>query len=134
MSAVISSASLGLYANSLGTPSGNLTGRPGQSNTYYVNSATGNLVVQAQDDYLASLGTDLSVIRTYNSQGFVDGDNDDGWRIGLYRRVVGLTGTVNSVGSTITKTYGDGAEVVFTYDVSRGLYVSSVGEGADVSF
>jgi YD repeat-containing protein len=130
MVSVLATSGLGLYGHSLGASAGTQTGRPGQSDTYYVNGSTGNLVVQALDERLATLGVDLAMVRTYNSQGSVDGDNNDGWRIGVYRKVYGLTGTVNTSGSTITKVYADGTEAVFTYDTSRSLYVSNIGENA----
>ncbi|MES1192309.1 MAG: RHS repeat domain-containing protein, partial [Steroidobacter sp.] len=104
----------------------------GQGNEQvYVNTATGNLVIQHQDDFLSAIGADLNIIRTYNSQGKLDDDNGDNWKIGLYRRVYNLAGTVNTAGSTITKVFGDGAEVVYTYDQTRGVYVSSEGDGAN---
>src|SRR5262245_41097666 len=51
----------------------------------YLNAASGNVVVQRQDEYLASLGLDLAVVRTYNSQGLLNDDNGDNWRLGVYR-------------------------------------------------
>jgi hypothetical protein len=137
MTAIVSGSSLGLFNSSLsllGTASGSsLLGKQGER--LYVNAATGNLVVQAQDEYLASMGLDTSsLVRTYNSQGLLDGDNNDHWRIGFYRRIHSLTGTVNTMGSTVTKTFGDGAEVTYTYDstvgsATYGFYVSGNGDG-----
>src|SRR3990172_1960780 len=132
MVAIVSGTGLGLFSTSASNNliGGNAnTGRSGEQ--VYVNNATGNLVVRDQDERLAALGLDLALVRTYNSQGLIDGDNNDGWRIGVYRRVYNLTGTVNTAGSTVTKTFGDGADIVYTYDVTRGLYVSSDGEGAN---
>src|SRR3990172_8824624 len=126
MVAIVSGTGLGLFNTSA---SNNLIG--GNANTgrsaeqVYVNSATGNLVVRDQDEPLAALGLDLALVRTYNSQGLIDGDNGDNWRIGFYRRV-----TVNAPGSTVTKTFGDGADVVYTYDTTLQKYVSSDGDGA----
>lgn len=97
----------------------------------YVNAATGNLVVQQIDDSLSALGLNLTLARTYNSQGVVDGDNNDNWRIGVYERVYNLTGTRNTTGSTVTKTFGDGADVVYTYNTSLGKYVGRDGDGAN---
>jgi uncharacterized protein RhaS with RHS repeats len=41
-----------------------------------------------------------------------------------------LTGTVNTAGSTIVKVFGDGAEVVYTYDTATSQYISTDGAGA----
>ncbi|MCU7934082.1 MAG: hypothetical protein KZQ99_04275, partial [Candidatus Thiodiazotropha sp. (ex Dulcina madagascariensis)] len=134
MASIIGGEHLGLYNGSLGLFGGGegqaRVGRNGQSDRVYVNTATGNLVVQRRDEYLSGLGLDLALLRTYNSQAQFDDDNGDNWRLNVHQRLYGLTGTVNTTGSTITKVYGDGAEVVFTYDEALGYYVSSAGEGA----
>jgi hypothetical protein len=94
----------------LGNSSFNILGTQGEvgssnvgriGDQVFVNVATGNLVVQRQDDFLSILGQDISVVRTYNSLGLVDGDNNDGWRLGLVKGVRKLTGTLNSAGSTM---------------------------------
>jgi hypothetical protein len=121
MATIITGSGLGLFntsANLIGTAGDPLVGRSGQSDAVYVNGMTGNVVIRAQDEFVTSLGLDTSLIRTYNSQGIVDGDNNDNWRIGVYRRLTALTGTLNTLGSTITKTFGDGAEVIYTYNGS----------------
>ena len=82
----------------------------------FVNTATGNLVIQNVDETVTSRGLDLALLRTYNSQGLRNDDNGDNWRLGLYRRVYGLTGVLNTAGSTVTKVFGDGAEIVYRYD------------------
>ena len=128
MSSIITGSGLGLYNSSLGLGNGAL-GRPGQSDAVYLNSATGNVVVQGRDEYLASLGLDLALVRTYNSQGLVDGDNNDNWRLGVYQSLKNLPSTPNSPGSTVTKVYGDGHEATFTYDSARGLYIGTDGDG-----
>ena len=128
MVATVTGNTLGLVNTSVanGLIGGNANvGQTGEG--VYVNSATGNLVVRSRDEYLAAVGLDLSLARTYNSQGLVDGDNDDNWRIGVYRSLA-LSGAVNTVGSTVTKTFGDGAEVLYTFDGAK--YVSTEGEGA----
>jgi hypothetical protein len=133
MVAIVSGNGLGLYnssSNPLGTGTGGQPGLGHLGDQLYVNSSTGNLIIQQQDEVLASIGLDLNLVRTYNSQGTVDGDNNDNWRIGLVRSLYSLTGTVNTAGSTVTKVYGDGHESVFTYDSTRSLYVSTDGDGA----
>lgn len=133
MAAIVTGSGLGLYntsANTLGSATGQpLTGRPGQSDRVYINSATGNLIVQNQDESLAALGLDLSLVRTYNSQGLFSDDNGDNWQLGVHERLYGLLGSVNTTGSAITKVFGDGSEALFIYDAGRGLYVSAAGDG-----
>jgi YD repeat-containing protein len=133
MASIISGVGIGLYNSSLsllGNASGNaLLGQNGDR--VYVNSQNGNLVLQQQDEFLSSLGLDLSLTRTYNSLGvFDDGDNQDNWRIGLARRVSNLTGSANTAGSTVQKTFGDGFVGTYSYDASQGIYVSTSGDGA----
>jgi len=134
MVAVVSGTSLGLTTSSRNILGGGgqvadaSVGRSGEQ--AFVNSATGNLVIQDRDETLTGLGIHASIVRTYNSQGLLDDDNGDNWRLGVHQRLHGLTGTVNTAGSTITKTFGDGAEVVYTYDTTLSRYVSTDGDGA----
>jgi|GEM_PF-1136118 len=134
MVAVVSGNGLGLNASSLAAlgASGGLgsaaQGQNGQK--IFVNSVTGNLIIQDQDESLASLGADLRLVRTYNSQGQFTDDNGDNWCLGVHQKLLGLTGTVNTAGSTITKVFGDGSEAVYAYNATAGLYVSSEGDGA----
>jgi YD repeat-containing protein len=102
-------------------------GRAGDRVT--VNAATGNLVVQNRDEFLVGLGEDVSLLRTYNSQGVWDGDNGDNWRIGYYRRVSNLTGTLNTAGSSVKRMDADGLESTYTYSSTKGLYVGTAGAG-----
>src|SRR5258708_10003936 len=131
MTAVISANTLGLFQNPVNTGGSAEIGRTGQSDRVYLNSSTGNLVVQANDEYVASVGLGTALVRTYNSQGQFTDDNGDNWRLGVHERLFGLTGTVNTAGSTITKTFGDGADIVYSYDTTRALYVSQAGPGAN---
>ncbi len=127
MVAVVSGSGLGLFTS--GSVSGNAnTGRGGER--VFVNTATGNLVVQGADESLTARGLDFVALRTYNSQGLLDDDNGDNWRLGADQRLSTLTGTVNTSGSTITKHFGDGARVVYTYNVARSRYESNEGGGA----
>jgi YD repeat-containing protein len=133
MVAIISGNSLGLTSSSLdrlgqqGALGQSVHGRSGEG--VYVNSTTGNLVVQRTDEVLMGVGPDVNVLRTYNSLGLMNDDNNDNWRIGFYRQIKGLTGTaVNTTGSTITRVEADGAERLYTYDGSK--YVNSTGTGA----
>lgn len=133
MVAVISGSGLGLFGSTVSGlggigGSGNTVGRG--NDRIYVNTSTGNLIVQSQDEHLSSLGLDLNLVRTYNSQGLLNDDNGDNWRLGIHQRVYALTGTRNTAGSTITKVFGDGREVRYTYDEERSAYVSTEGDGA----
>ncbi len=134
MAAIVAGSSLGLSNTSLYTlrPQGMLgqatQGRAGEG--VYVNAATGNLVVQNRDELVLGRGPDLSLVRTYNSQGLLNDDNGDNWRLGVYRKVYNLTGTVNTAGSTVTRVAEDGSESIYTYNAALGKYASSDGSGA----
>ena len=132
MVAVVSGSGLGLFGSSasvLGGVHGNASLGRG-TERLYINSATGNLIVQSVDESLAALGLDVSLVRTYNSQGLLDDDNGDNWRLGIHQRLHSWTGTTNTAGSTVTKVFGDGREVVYRYDEDQQVYVSSEGDGA----
>src|SRR6266536_960477 len=113
MVAIVSGNELGLFNSSL-----NLLGKDGPSGQpnlgrsgerIYLNSATGNLIVQQQDEVLVGLGPDVALLRTYNSQGRLNDDNADNWRLSVHKQLLALTGTVNSAGSTIRRVNEDGA-------------------------
>src|SRR5687767_10740720 len=127
MVAVVSGTGLGLFnsGSSHGDPQ---VGRGGER--AFVNTATGNLIVQGVDETLSALGLDVALVRTYNSQGLMDDDNGDNWRLNVHQRISGLTGTVNTAGSTVRKTFGDGAEVAYAYNAALTRYVSTDGDGA----
>src|SRR5690349_14281761 len=100
MVAIVSGSSLGLSLTSwaalgqrgaLGSAGG---GRGGEQ--AYVNIASGNLVLQRQDDFLAGLGLGLNVVRTYNSAGKLNDDNADNWSVGIYNQPLVLAGTLNA--------------------------------------
>ena len=128
MVAVVSGTGLGLFNNS---------GAAGNSNVgrgrdqVFVNTTTGNLVVQSVDDTLSAMGLDFAAIRTYNSQGLTDEDNGDQWRLGVHQKVVLTSGAVNQVNSVATKTFGDGSEVKYTWNSTRSRYESTDGDGAN---
>jgi hypothetical protein len=132
---VVSGGQLGLVNSSLsylGKGGGVGDAQLGQNgDRVYLNAATGNLVIQSTDEVLGAIGADLSLIRTYNSQGLMNDANGDNWRLSVDRRVYGLTGTVNTAGSTITKMFGDGSEVVYTYNTTLGVYAAKDGSNAN---
>ncbi len=96
----------------------------------YVNAATGNLIIEDQDQILIGRGLNGAVNRAYNSLGRIAGDN---WQPGGTRSVGGLTGTLNAAGSTVTRTDWDGATIVYQYDASRRCYVSTDGAAAHIA-
>ena len=129
MASVITGDQLGLQ---LSTQTG-IGGRSGigQANIdTFVNTATGNLVLQRQDQLLTGHGRDFEVLRTYNSLGQLTDDNGDNFRFSFNRRLVAFTGTPNTAGSSITRVAGDGSEAVYQYDVASGRYLTTDGGGA----
>jgi YD repeat-containing protein len=136
MVAVVSGSGLGLFNSSASSLSGdnNSNAQVGRGrDRYYVNTTTGNLIVQATDETLSAIGLDFVGVRTYNSQGTLDEDNGDQWRLNVHMRLSAVTGGtgVNTAGSRLTKTFGDGAEVVYTYNTTRARYESTDGDGAN---
>jgi YD repeat-containing protein len=91
-----------------------------------VNGATGNLVIQRTDEILIGKGPDDNIVRTYNSLGAGVDDNGDNWRLNAQRQVGGLTGMVNTSGSTITRTDWDGSTEVYTYSATTSRYESAL--------
>jgi YD repeat-containing protein len=134
MSAIVSGNALGLDSTSLATLGA--AGQTGQAATgrsgerVYLNIASGNLVVQREDEALIGRGPDIDVLRTYNSQGQTDGDNNDNWRIGFYRQIKALSGAVNTAGSTVVRVDRDGAELTYAYDANSHVYAGKDGAGS----
>lgn len=135
MVAIVTGNGLGLERSSAfvlgsrGQLGGMTFGRFGENVT--VNAATGNLMIGRTDEILIGQGPDAVISRAYNSldsnSGFGTGDS---WRLNVQRCVTGLTGTVNTAGSTVKLIDWDGSDIVFTYDTSKFLYVSKEGTGA----
>lgn len=134
MVAIFTGAGFGLGRGSgsvlggVGLLGGASQGRSGDAIS--VNAATGNLLIQKQDEFLVGRGPDASVARTYNSLTTLADDNNDKWRQSTDRRVYGLTGTLNTAGSTVKRVSGDGTEIVYTWDATRSAYVTKDGGGA----
>ncbi|MBK4734904.1 phospholipase effector Tle1 domain-containing protein [Noviherbaspirillum pedocola] len=132
MAALITGTGLGLGNTSLHTLglAGGIAAAGGNGERAYVNVASGNLVLQRQDELLMGRGLELGTLRTYNSQAVVDGDNNDNWRIGFYRQLNNLIGPVNGIGSRITRIDADGAQQLFQWDGALSRYVYRNGAGA----
>ncbi|WEJ98121.1 MAG: LysM peptidoglycan-binding domain-containing protein [Candidatus Sphingomonas phytovorans] len=95
-----------------------------------LNAATGNLLISQRDDFLVGVGQDSEIARTYNSLGDMSDDNGDNWRQSTDRRVYGLTGTVNTTGSTVKRVSGDGSEIAYTWQTIGGVAAYWTAEGA----
>ncbi|WEJ99469.1 MAG: LysM peptidoglycan-binding domain-containing protein [Candidatus Sphingomonas phytovorans] len=96
-----------------------------------VNAATGNLLITQRDEFLVGRGPDSAIGRTYNSfEDVADGDNNDHWRQSTTRGVHGLTGTLNTAGSTIKRDSGDGSVITYSWNATASAYIATDGAGA----
>jgi hypothetical protein len=95
----------------------------------YVNAATGNLILRRQHEFIVGPGSDSGVLRSYNSQGVFNGLGEPNWRLRFSRKVKGLTGRVNTPGSTVLRVDEDCEEKLYAYD--GNLYVSANGGAFD---
>src|SRR3569833_2968930 len=136
MVAVVTGNGLGLYNasnNILGS-----TGKTGQALLGqagvggYVNAATGNLLLQSQDENLSGRGADLQLLRTYNSAGQLPDmlGAGKGRTLNAEQTVIfdQTTGTAGSCG-VVRRTTADGHVAAFTWS-SGTTYVSHEGNGA----
>jgi YD repeat-containing protein len=104
-------------------------GRNGQR--VYVNGGTGNLIVQTQDERLLDHGLDLGVLRTYNSQGQMAGEDGGNPTTGLYaRRIELIDGEFGMQGSSLRLTDRDGHQTMYSmgYESDR-YFAESAGAG-----
>ena len=132
MSAIIAGEGLGYFNNLFNSGVSNQSGQAalGQAReNIFVNVATGNLVVQGQDEVIKGLGLGFGLSRTYNSLGNFDGDNNDQWRLGFISDIR-LEGTANQVGSSIVRTNADGFEQTFSFNEAAGHYISKLGDNS----
>ena len=93
-----------------------------------VNLSTGNLILQFTDETISGRGSDIKHLRTYNSLGATSDGDSDRWRW-LGEKRVRLIGNLNSFGSRVVRTTGDGHEAEYRWNGS--VYVSSDGRGAN---
>jgi YD repeat-containing protein len=131
MVAIVTSANFGLQNSSatiLGSAGQVGDSRLGQAGSRVtVNAATGNLVVQNQDEMLFGRGLDAGIATNYNSQASYT-SND--WQLSSSRMTNTLAGTVNTGGSTIRHYTGDGSYITYTWDAARSAYVGNESDGA----
>ncbi|MBP2161889.1 MULTISPECIES: RHS repeat protein, partial [Asticcacaulis] len=131
MVAIVTSANFGLQ-NSSATVLGGAgqigDSRLGEAGTRVtVNAATGNLMVQNQDEMLFGRGIDAGISSHYNSLASYT-SND--WQLNFSRMTNTLAGTVNTAGSTIRHYTGDGSYITYTWDATRSAYVGTESDGA----
>jgi len=140
---IVSGAGLGLERSSAlllgtqGTLGSAAQGRVGDN--VIVNAATGNLVIQSQDELLTGVGLNAVINTSYNSLGVLtDAANNNLAAIGA--QIVNVTGPINIAGSTAQRIGWDGSVVTYTYsttftnaDGSTGAYVAKEAAGADDS-
>ena len=133
MVAIVSGNSLGLNLTSKGVLGDQgVLGDPsaGQGNeAVYVNASTGNLVVQQLQDELVGPGLDVDTVLTYNSLGQANDDNGDNFSLGQVPAQLALTGTVKTVGSSVTVTNFDGSKASYGWDAVNSRYVTTAGGG-----
>ncbi|WP_010545504.1 RHS repeat protein, partial [Sphingomonas elodea] len=98
------------------------------SEQLFFNAANGNLLISHRDEYLVGRGPDVGITRTYNSLGNFTDENGDNWRQSTDRRVFGLSGSVNSAGSSVKRRSADGSEI--SYGWNGSAYVATDGAGA----
>lgn len=95
MVAIFTGNGFGLFDS----PQGNGATRLGQGrDSFSINAATGNLVLQSFDESLLVRGLGAAALRTYNSRGLVADVGQDGWITGYERRVQ-FTGTPGGAGT-----------------------------------
>ncbi|ALN89264.1 hypothetical protein [Lysobacter gummosus] len=130
MVAIVTGNGLGLQSSSaLGLGGRGQVGSAGfgkSGEQVFVNAATGNLILRDRDQWLLGRGVDAELYRAYNSQAQLVGE---AWRSGTSKQVNGLTGTVNTAGSTVTRTDWDGSRTTYAWDTARSLYVATSGAG-----
>lgn len=136
MVAIVAGNGLGLLNTSLNILGG--VGVLGQSvlgqrsSRVIVNAVSGNLVLQMQDERLASRGLDLYALRIYNSPDTLNDGDGDGWRWG-YEQAVRFqelgTPAQPQADATVIRTDGDGHETTYTWNAARAAYISTKGSG-----
>ena len=82
-----------------------------------VNVANGNLISQRADQFLASVGFNADILRTYNSQGRFNDANGDNFRFSFNQSLFGNNGTsVSPTKEEVFRTDGDGNTTRYVKD------------------
>jgi YD repeat-containing protein len=137
MVAIVTGAGLGLGQSSLNNLGA--SGQIGSSGTgpddesVFVNASNGNLVISRTDEILSGLGLNDNIDPTYNSLSASTGYGaSNGWQTNDARAVWGLSGTLDTSGSTVYRTSGDGTVSTYVWNATDGAYVSTqAGQGAN---
>lgn len=136
MVAIVTGAGLGLDRSSLnslgaqGQLGGATVGDQGVDVT--VNAANGNLLIQRADEILTGVGQDDIVVDAYNSLSASTGYGaSNGWQTNNSRSVWGLTGTVDTAGSTVYRTDADGSVETYSWNTTTNSYVCEQNGNAD---
>ncbi len=121
MTSIIAGGGLGLFGSSYTQVNGyGATGKAkiGQGNDgAYVNASTGNLVINAQDEFVSAYGLSDALTRTYNSLPNAEGYNLDQWQFSFERSLsVGVAPT--TLHGNITRTTADGDVETFVYNAA----------------
>ncbi|WP_318468194.1 DUF6531 domain-containing protein [Photobacterium leiognathi] len=117
MAVVIGGAGLGNY-DVLGQAGIKFSG----TKNLNINASTGNLVVRGNDHTLVSQGLDITLARTYNSQGSQSDFDGDNWRFSFEKEV-------RIIGDNLQRVTGDGHIATFKRQ-EDGSYISHAGKGA----
>src|SRR5262245_13362795 len=136
MVAIVTGNGLGVFnssANVLGGVGVLGMGALSQGGRSYVNAANGNLVLQGLDEQLSGSGTDLSLLRTYNSKGELTSDVDqDGWRWDGERTLIFdpvavdyTSGGTPGNGGKVRRITGDGHEAIYKWDAASKTYIGT---------
>ncbi|MDI9818713.1 hypothetical protein [Legionella sp. PL877] len=133
MTQIITGGGLGVHGSSLGQLGGYglqgiaALGQGGES--VYVNVANGNLVLRQSDGFLATAGSGINLVQTYNSLG----DSASQWCFNVQTRLI-FSGTANQAGSSVIRVDEDGHQSEFRFDANRQCYLPSDGSTASLRY